>query len=425
MTVAESCKRSLEFSIPVEEVEAETSRVMADVKKRAKLPGFRPGKVPEALLRRHFEGDIRQQVLETVIPRYLSKRFEEENLNVVGTPDISDVHFHAGEPLRFKAEFEVIPEFEIGEYKDVEVSYDEPAVTDEDVSKRVEELRDQKAEFVNVDPRPLADGDFAVLSLESVAGVEGEPVRNDEITIELGGNDTFPAFTENLRGMSPGEEKEFEVTYPEDYGQQRLAGKTVRFHAVVKGLRRKELPEVNDEFAQDLGDYRNLEELRDAVRRSIAASREYEAQREAKDALVEKLVDMHEFPVPETLVERQIRNRIEQRLTDLAVQGIDPRGLKLDWQKVKESQHDKAVREVKASMLLSRIAEREHIDPTRDEVDREVERIAKQQREPFAAVRLRFEKDGTLGRIAHHIQTEKTLNFLFEHARKVAGSDQA
>lgn len=423
MPVAESCKRSLEISIPAADVEAETSRVVADVRKQAKLPGFRPGKVPDSLLRRHFSGEIRQRVLESLIPKHLQKRFEEENLNVVGTPDISDVHFHDGEPLRFKADFEVIPEFELGNYQDLEVVYNEPVVTDEDIDKRIEELREQKAEFVNVDPRPLADGDFAVLSLESIAGVEGEPIRNEEMTVQLGDRETFAAFTENLRGLSPGEETEFEVEYPEDYGEPRLAGKTVRFHARVKGLRRKELPEVNDEFAQDLGDYRDLAELRDTLRRSIFASREYEAQREAKDRLVEKLVDAHQFPVPEVLIERQIRNRIEQRLTDLAMQGVDPRGVKLDWQKVKDSQREPAEREVKASMLLSRIAEREHIDPTRDEVDREVDRIARQQREPFASVRLRFEKDGTLGRIAHHIQTEKTLSFLFEHARKVAGTE--
>lgn len=425
MPVAESCKRSLEISIPVEEVEAETNRVVIDVQKRAKMPGFRPGKVPEALVRRNWEGDIRQRVLENLIPKYLHKKFEEDNLNVVGTPDITDIHFHAGEPLRFKADFEVIPDFELGEYQDVEVPYDDPQVTDEDVDKRVEELRNQKAEFVNEDPRALADGDFAVVSIESLSGVEGEPIRNDEMQVELGGEETLKAFTENFRGMSPGEVKEFDVTYPEDFGQPRLAGKTVRFRTEVKGLRRKELPEVNDEFAKDLGDYRDLAELRDAVRKSIQAGRTYEAQRDAKEKIVDKLVDAHEFPVPETLVERQIKNRVESRLTDLAAQGIDPRAIKLDWQKVKESQHDKALREVKASMLLSRIAEREHIDPTREEVDREVERIARQQRESFAAVRLRFEKDGTLGRIARHIQTEKTLNYLFEHARKVAAPEQA
>ena len=175
---------------------------------------------------------------------------------MVGTPDISDVHFHAGEPLRFKADFEVLPEIELGEYNGIEVAYDDPQVTDEDVDKRIEELRDQKADYVERGAPSLADGDFALVALESVAGVEGEPIRNEEMKVQIGGADTFQAFTDNLRGLAPGEEKEFEVTYPEDYGQPRLAGKTVRFRAWVKGLRRKELPEVNDEFAQDLGDYR-------------------------------------------------------------------------------------------------------------------------------------------------------------------------
>jgi trigger factor len=154
------------------------------------------------------------------------------------------------------------------------------------------------------------------------------------------------------------------------------------------------------------------------VRKSLFGQRQFTAQEEAKNKLVDKLVDMHEFPVPEAFVDQQIKTRMEQRVRALAEQGLDTSSLKLDWKKVKESQHDKALREVKASMLLSRISEREAIAPTRDEVDREVERIARQQREPFAAVRLRFEKDGTLGRIASHIQTEKTLNFLFEHAGK-------
>jgi trigger factor len=423
LPVAESCKRSLEISIPVDEVEAETSRVLADVQKKAKLPGFRPGKVPEAIIRRHYEGDIRQRVLENLIPKHLQSKFDEENLQVVGTPDISDVHFHAGEPLRFKADFEVLPDIDLGEYNGIEVAYDDPQATDEDVDKRIAELRDQKADYVGEEPRPLADGDFALVSLESVAGVEGEPIHTEEMQVQIGGADTMQAFTDNLRGLAPGEEKEFEITYPEDYGQPRLAGKTVRFLARVKGVQHKQLPEVNDEFAQDLGDYRDLAELKDAIRKSVLASRTHDAQQQAKEKLVDKLVDAHQFPIPDAMVERQIRNRVESRLAELAAQGIDPRSIKLDWDKVKETQRDKALREVKASLLLSRIAEREHIDPTREEVDREVERIARQQREPFAALRLKFEKDGTLGRIARHIQTDKTLNFLFEHARKVAGAE--
>lgn len=420
MAVLEGCRRSLEIAIPADEVETETGRVITDVQKRAKLPGFRPGKAPATLIRKQFAGDIRQRVLESLIPKYLQKQFEAENLNVVGQPDITDIHFHEGEPLRFKAEFEVTPEIELKEYKDVEVPYQDPSVTDEDVEKRIEEIRNQKADFSNIDPRPLEDGDHAVVALESIGGIEGEPVKQDEMVLEIGGADTFEAFSDNLRGVSPGESREFEVTYPEDYGAPRMAGKTIRFHATLKGIRKKELPELNDEFAQDLGDYRNMEELREAVRKAIYAQRERDAQQEAKNKIVDKLVDEHEFPVPETFVERQIRNRVETTLRAMASEGVDPRSMNLDWEKIRASQRDKAVREVKASMLLSKIAEREAIHVTREEVDREVERMARQQREPVAAVQMRFEKDGTLGRIASHIQTEKTLTFLFEHARKTA-----
>ena len=378
MAVIEGCKHELEISIPLEEVEQETGRVLENVKKRARIPGFRPGKVPASLIRKQFEGEIRQQVLDTLIPKYLQRQFEAEDLRVVGTPNISDVHFHPGEPLRFKAEFEVVPDIELKDYKGLSVVYHDPEITDADVDRRLEELREARAEYVNVDPKPVEDGDYAVVALESTGGVEGPPVKNDEMVLHIGSDDTFEAFSTNLRGVSPGDEKEFEVTYPADYGQNRLSGKTVRFRAQLKGIRRKELPELNDEFAKDMGDYLNLDELRDAVKKSLLAQRQFEAQQEAKNKLIESLVDMHDFPVPEAFVENQLKNRVEQQLRALAGEGVDPESLKLDWKKVKETQGEKALREVKASMLLSRIAEREAIAATRDEVDREVERLARQ-----------------------------------------------
>jgi len=420
LALVEGCRHALDISIPVDEVESETSRAVAEVQKKARIKGFRPGKVPASLVQSHFAHDVRQKVLESLVPKHLQKQVEAENLNIVGQPNITDVHFHAGEPLTFKAEFEVIPPIELQEYKDIEVPYHDPDVTDEDVDKRLAEIRDQKAQHVNIDPRPLADGDLAVVSLESVSGVEGESVKSEEMVLDIGGADTFAAFTENLRGLSPGDEKEFEVAYPEDFGSAKLAGKTILFHATVKGLRRKELPELNDEFAQDLGDFRNLEELRDAVRKAIFAQRQHEAQLEAKNRIVEKLVEAHDFPIPELFIERQIRSRIESNLQALAGQGVDPRSIKIDWEKAKHSQRAQAIEEVKASLLLGRIAEREAIGATRAEVDREVEKLARQQREPLAAVQMRLEKDGSMNRIASHIQTEKTLNFLFEHARKTA-----
>lgn len=419
MALLEGCKHSLEITIPVEAVDQETAKAVETFQKRARLPGFRPGKAPASMIRQHFEGDIRQQVFENLVPRFLEEQVKQENLHPVDRPTITDVHFHSGEPIRFKAEFEVSPKIQLGQYRGLSVPYNNPEVTDEDVNGRLEQIRDGKGTFVNEEPRALADGDYAVISLESITGVE-EPVKTDEITIQIGGKDTLEGFSENLRGMSPGGEKDFDVSYPEDYGQDKLAGRTIRFHCTVKGVRRKELPELNDELAQDLGDYRNMDELREMVRKGIFSQRQSQAQEQAKNKLVDTLVDSHEFPVPGIFVDQQIKNRVEQSLRSLAAEGVDPKSLKLDWEKVKAAQQDRALREVKASLLLEAVSRQESIFATDEEVDREVERMARQEREPVLSLRPKLEKNGTLGRIASHIQTEKTLQFLFEHAEKTA-----
>jgi len=419
LALIEGSKHAVEITIPVEEVAQETERVVAVLQKKVRLPGFRPGKAPASLVRTRFQSAIRQDVLESLVPKHFRKVVERDNLQVVGTPDIRDVHFEAGEPLRFKAEFEVAPVVELQDYRGLSVGYRDPEVTDADVAKRLEEIREQKAEYVNIDPRPVEDGDYAVASLKAVGGVE-KPLEQEEMMLHIGDPDTMPAFTENVRGMSPGEEKEFDVTYPQEFGKKDLAGRTVRFLLHLKAIRRKELPELNDEFARDLGDYQTLDELREVVRKALLADREAAAQQEAKEELVDKLVEMHEFPVPEAYIDRQIQIQMERQLHDLAGAGVDIRSLNLDWEKIREKQRPKAIRDVKASLLLDKIADRESIDATRDEVDRELQRIAKQQREPLAAVRVKLEKDGTVGRIVSHIRTEKTLSFLFEHARKEA-----
>lgn len=421
--LVEGCKHEIEITVPVEEIDRETERIVVGMQRKVKLPGFRPGKAPASLIRTKFAGRLREDVLESLVPKYLKKKVEEEELHVVGTPNVKDVQFQQGEPLRFKAEFEVAPTIELGEYRGVVVHYHEPEVSGEDVDKRLEEIREQKAQFLNVDPRPVAAGDHAVVSLDSVAGAE-PPIHQDEMTLHVAGGDTLPAFTDALLDMTPEEEKEFDVTYPEDYGQERLSGKTIRFRMKLKMIRTKELPELNDEFARDLGDYSTLEDLRAAIRQSIFREREYTAQHQAKEQVIDKLIHSHDFPVPETFIDRQIEIQLASHFRQFEERGIDPRELKIDWSKLKESQRPKALHDVKASLLIDKIADRESINATNDEVDREVQRIAKQEREPVAAARKRLEKDGALNRIAYAIRGDKTLNFLFEHARKEAGSPE-
>ena len=419
MALLEGCKHELEISIPVEVVEKETAKVAEQFREKVHLKGFRAGKAPMSLIRKNYDTDIRQKVVENLIPKAVDDRIAAEQLRAISRPNVTDLHFHDGKDLHFKAQFEVFPQFEIPNYNGVEVVYKEPEVTDEDVSKRIDEIRDTKATYANVDPRPLADGDYAVVSLESLSGTD-EGIKADEVQVLIGGPETLPGFTENLTGSSPGDDKEFDVTYPADYGRETLAGKTVRFKVGVKGLRRKDLPELNDEFAQDLGDFRTLDEVKDAVRKSILAQRQNDAQREAKDKIIEKLVDTNEFPVPEIFVDRQIENRVEQRLRSLQAEGVDPKSFKLDWDKVKAAQKDAALREVKASLVLGKVAEKESINATNEEVDRELDRIARQEKQPVAVLRRKLTENGELSRIASHIQTEKTLNYLFEHATKMA-----
>jgi trigger factor len=418
--LVEGCKHEIEVTVPVDEIARETDRVVADIQQKAKLPGFRPGKAPASLIRSKFSKQVREDVLENLLPKYFKQKVEEEHLEVVGRPNVKDVHFHEGEPLRFKAEFEVAPEIELKDYRGVTVHYSEPQVSDGDIDKRLEEIREQKSQFVNVEPRAIVDGDYAVVTLDSLSGVD-PAVHQDEVVLHVGDPDTMPGFSEALLGMSPEEEKEFEVTYPEDFGQERLAGKTVRFRAKLTTIRTKELPELNDEFAQDLGDYQTLNDLREAVRKAIFHEREYGAQQKAKDQLIDRLIETHEFPVPEAYIERQIESQLENQFRELAERGIDPTKLQIDWTKLKDAQRPKALHDVKASLLVDKIAEREAITPTNDEVDAEVQRIAKQQREPVAAVRKKLVKDGVLNRIAYQIRSNKTMNFLFEHARKEAG----
>jgi trigger factor len=419
LALVEGCRHELEISIPFEDVEKETATVAEQFRGRVHLKGFRAGKAPMSLIRKNYESDIRQKVLENLVPKAVDSRVAAEQLRPVSRPNVKDLHFHDGKDVHFKAVFEVFPTFEIPNYNGVEVVYKEPEVTDEDVAKRLEEIRETKATYANEDPRPLADGDYAVVSLESLSGTD-EGIKADEVQVLIGGPETLPGFTENLTGASPGDEKEFDVTYPAEYGRETLAGKTVRFHVGVKGLRRKELPELNDEFAQDLGDFRTLDEVKDAVRKSILAQRQSEAQREAKDKIIEKLVETNEFPVPEVFVDRQIENRVEQRLRSLQAEGVDPKSFKLDWDKVKAAQKDAALKEVKASMVLGKVAERESIVATNEEVDRELDRISRQEKQPVAVLRRKLTENGELSRIASHIQTEKTLNYLFEHATKTA-----
>ncbi len=418
--MADDCKRTLEITVPADEVEVVRQRVVGDLAAKVSLPGFRPGKAPKGVILSRFRDDIRRETIDQILGSAFAKRAQELELDVVSTPSVKDLKYDDGEPLTFTAEFEVRPAFELLDYSSLEAPYAEPSVGDDEVDARLQGMREQRAELVNIDPRPVEDGDVAVVSLESKSDVgTEEPIRQDEMNLEVGGEYTLPEFTENVRGMQVGETREFDVVYPEDYSGKNLAGRTVTFEVKLNGLRKRELPELNDEFAQDLGDYKGMDDLREAIRGSLLAQREFLARDQAKQAIVEKLGEMYTFPVPESFVEQQVQTQMRRLIRQLAEQGADMDNLGVDWKQIVAEQRAPAERAVRAGLVLDRIGDAESIQVSQREVDEEIARAAQRERVAVTAIRERLEKDGGLERVATQLRTEKTLNILFEKAVKV------
>jgi len=409
----------LQISIPWNDVETEQKSILRSFRKQVRIPGFRPGKAPESVIRARYAEDVKRELLEHLLPKFFWKEAEAQDYRVVGAPNIQDVKFEDGEPLEFRAEFEIIPDFELQDYKRIEVPYMEPEIGDEQIATELEQLRERHSTFRNLDPRPIEDGDIAVVALKSDE-IDGVPaVDQSETTLAIGSEETLEDFTKALRGTSPGDKVDFDVTYPEDFGNEKLAGKTVSFHAEVNGIRQKELPELDDDFAADVGDFRTLDELKERIKEEMYTHRHRHAVEQSHESLLDTLIDMHDFPVPERMVEDQMRTRVERTARSLASQGVNLEEMQLDWKKIAEEQRPRAIRDVKAGLLLERIAQAEAIEVEDEEIDAQVERFAQEKKTSMAVARKELAENGALDNIRTNLVNEKTLNFLFDESEKV------
>lgn len=414
----DACVREVEVEVPADVVARETDSVVEKFRKAARLPGFRKGKVPATIIRQRFEGEVKGEVVESLVPRYFREEVERQKLEPVSQPRISDLDLKPGEPLRFKAKFEVLPEIELSGYDKVRAELEEVKVTDEEVEQAVEHLRQQQATYTAVDDRALADGDFAQVSFRGTPKEGGgQPASVDSILVEIGGTNTVKEFSENLRGARAGEERSFDVHYPADFSDARLAGKTTSYTVNIQGVKQKTVPELNDDFAKELGEFQTMDDLRKRLREQMETERKQHAEHVAKEKLMDQLVEAHDFPVPESLVDHQIDVRLERGLRALAMQGMRADDMKkMDLPKLRDGQREGARKEVKASLLLERIADKEKIEVSDEEVASEIEALAKHTQQTPDAVRARLTRDGALDRIRNRIRSDKTLEFLFRRA---------
>ena len=416
-------KREIQVEIPVEDVNRQTESLIQKYQKVAHIPGFRRGHVPASIIRQRFSEEIKTDMVEALIPRFFRQEAERLSLHPVSQPRVTDLHLHDGEPLRFKAAFEVLPEIKLAGYKELRADRPEITVSEEDVEKALTELRERQASFNPVEGRDLADGDFAQVSLdgtpkavEGKAG-EGQPVHMDEVLVEIAGGNTMPEFSENLRGANPGDERTFDVNYPEDTEDKRLAGKTFSYAVKVQAIKQKSLPELNDEFAKQLGEFQTMEDVRKAIREQIEAERKHEAERAAKEKLVGELIQQNDFEAPDSLIEQQIDIRLERGLRALAAQGLTAEQMKkMDLNRLRVGQREQAIHDVKAALLLERVAEEENVQVSEEELNQELEALARQSKQTSEAVRARLTRDGGLDRIRTRIRNEKTLEFLYHQS---------
>ena len=411
------CKREIHIEVPPEDLKDEHNLLCEQYRQKAKVPGFRPGKAPLSVVQRHYRAGIREDFLERAVQNHLLKALEAENLSPVGTPKIQDLKYEDGGTLSFKALFEVLPKLEISNYRGLEVERILPEVKEDEVENSLREIQERLAEFAPIEERALQDGDFAVVAYRGTypGGIQPD-FESKETYIEVGGKSTIEEFTRNLRGARPGERRIFSVNYPADYPSRELAGKEVQYSVQVLALKSKKIPELSDDFAKNVGDYNSMEELRAKIRQDLQASKEQAARKGMQEKLVEAILELNPFEPPEALVERQTEARMNEYIRGLIMQGIHPQTLDANWSDLRQRQRQRAEHDVRVSLLLDHIADRESLEVSDEELEAEIVKRAREAKQSVEAFKSRLTKDGGADRIKSRIRNRKTMDVLLSLA---------
>jgi trigger factor len=417
--------REIAVEVPADVVTKAYAKVTKRYQKLARIPGFRPGKVPESTVRNRFAKELRQEVMDTLVQERFRVEMEAQNLLPISQPQITELFLVDEQPLRFRAQFEVAPVIDVTGYDAVTVERPTVELEEAEFDAEMERVLDSHATIEPVEEdRPLQDSDWAEISFKGARrkpeGDTSEPSETDEIEgeevmVEIGGKNTLPAFNDALRGQSKGSEFDLEVSYPSDFGDVRLAGLTVDYNVTVNAIKRKVYPEKDDEFAKQLGDYETWDAFTTSLRENATNGKKQAAEGEAKGKLVDALVEKFQFPVPESFVQQQVDVRLDRGLRALAQQGMSREQMQtLDFGRLREAQRDEAIKEVKASLILDKVAEAMDVQVKDEDVERELMILSIQTREPLEQLRQRMVGDGGINRMREQMRREATATALYE-----------
>lgn len=412
-----TCRRELDLEIPAEEISKATDKTAKEFAKVARVPGFRPGKAPLSLIKRRFAEEIKGEILQKLVPEKVEQAVAEQKLSPVSQPQVEKLEFNEGQPVKFTASFDVLPEFTLGDYKNLEIEMPDMTLTDADVDRTLTEMQQRAAAYTPVEGRAVENDDYVQVKLDGTPEGEGEPLKAASVLCHVGAEETMEPFNENLRGANVGDHKNFDVTYPADYPDAKLAGKTYHYSVDILAIKTKKLPELNDEFAKDVSDATSLEELKTKIKSSLEHERNHRQQDLQREKVIAELVKLHDFPVPQSLVDHQMDVRLERVVRSLAQQGVDPRAVNLDWSTLRLRQEDRAKEDVKAELVIDRIATEEKIEVTEEELQHELEHVASHSGESVEAIQARLTKQGALDRMKAKLRSDKTIDWLAQNAR--------
>jgi trigger factor len=414
ITDVSETQKTVTIEIDSSVVDAEIDRVAQGYRK-VRVPGFRPGKVPATIIKRRFRDQILHEVMHGLIPRAVEEALQERGIEPIDTPNVRDVALEEGQPLRFTAAIETVPPFDPGDLSTLTATKTPVAITEEAIEQTLQRLRERAAKSEPVEGRPATDGDTVVVDL--VRQDESGPDRHECVSIEIGSQANPPGFDAHLIGVGPGDEKTFSIHFPDDYAVKEMAGTDVTYSVTVKEVRRRVLPDLDDEFAKDVGEFDSLSALRDRVRTDLQAEAEENATRQLRGEVLKQLAERITFELPTSLVEREIDRRLEEFARQLMQQNVDPRQAGIDWGQFREAQREPGRTAVASALVLDAIARREGVVVTEQQISEEIERFATRAGRTPAALRAQFEKEGGIGRLVAGLRREKAVDLALSRAR--------
>ncbi|MGE3955812.1 MAG: trigger factor [Vicinamibacterales bacterium] len=408
-------RKTLSVEFPSDLVDAEIERIARDYSRKARIPGFRPGKVPSRVVRQRFREQILHDVAHELVPRALDEALRAKGVEPVSTPDVREVVLEEGRALTFTASFDTLPPFDLGDFATVALTRKPTDVSDDALNDALTRLQERAARHDAVEGRGVVDGDIVTVDIERT-DASGASDTHKDVAIEMGASANPPGFDAQLLGAEAGSTRTFPISFPADYPNAELANTEVAYTVTVKAIKRRTIPALDDEFAKDMGEFENLDALKARVRADLEHEAMHASENDLRGDLMKALAGRVPFEIPAALVEREIDRRLEDFAGRLMQQNIDPRQAGIDWGAFRESQRTPAKEAVGGALVLDELARKESITVSEDEIEQEIARYAERTGRTPAAVRAALEKDGGISRIYAGLRREKCVDYIMARA---------